>query len=136
VSPPPAAAHPPRAPSRNGHEVRWAALLLALHAALALWGATRNSVTFDENFHLPSGVLIARYGELRVSATNPPLVKALCGFAALAAGAKVPNAAALGVGEQAQVGEAFMRVNADRFQRVFVAARSVVVARLWVAKKS
>jgi hypothetical protein len=128
VSPPPAAAHPPRAPSRNGHEVRWAALLLALHAVLALWGATRNSVTFDENFHLPSGVLIARYGELRVSATNPPLVKALCGFAALAAGAKVPDAAALGVGEQAQVGEAFMRANADRFQRVFVAARSVVVA--------
>jgi len=103
-------------------------LLLALHAGLALWGAARNSVTFDENFHLPSGVLIARYGELRVSATNPPLVKALCGWAALAAGAKVPSLAAMGSGEQSQVGEAFMRANADRYQRVFVAARAVVVA--------
>ena len=128
MSPSPGAARPPNAPLGRGHEVRWALLLLVLHAALALWGATRNSVTFDENFHLPSGVLIARYGELHVSAVNPPLVKALCGWAALAAGAKVPAAAQLGVGEQGQVGEAFMRLNADRYQHVFVAARTVIVA--------
>ena len=127
------AAGPPRAattrPGRPGlrHELRWAILLLALHAGLALWGAVRNSVTFDENFHLPSGVLIARHGELRVSAVNPPLVKALCGWAALAAGARIPTAEAMGDGEQGRVGEAFMRANADRYHRVFVAARTVVI---------
>jgi hypothetical protein len=96
--------------------------------ALAVWGVLRNSVTFDENFHLPSGVMIAARGELRLSAVNPPLVKALCGAAALAAGARLPAEDALRNGEQGVVGESFMRVNADRYQRVFVAARLVVVA--------
>jgi hypothetical protein len=112
---------------RLRHEGGLAAALLVLHAALALWGAARNSVTFDENYHLPSGVLIARQGEFWVSAENPPLVKALCGWAALAAGARVPTRQAIGDGEQGRVGEAFMRANADRYQRVFVAARAVVV---------
>jgi len=109
------------------HERWWVAALLAAHVALAVWGVLRNSVTFDENFHLPSGVMIAARGELRVSAVNPPLVKALCGAAALAAGARLPSDEALRDGEQGVVGESFMRVNADRYQRVFVAARLVMV---------
>ena len=59
----------------------WIAALLALHAALALWGAARNSVTFDENFHLPSGVVIVTRGDFRVSEVNPPLVKSICALA-------------------------------------------------------
>jgi hypothetical protein len=109
------------------HERWWVAALLAAHVALAVWGVLRNSVTFDENFHLPAGVMIAARGELRISAVNPPLVKALCGAAALAAGARLPSDAALHDGEQGVVGESFMRVNADRYQRVFVAARLVIV---------
>jgi hypothetical protein len=101
--------------------------LLVLHLALAVWGAVCNSVTFDENFHLPSGVMIAARGELRISAVNPPLVKALCGAAALAVGARLPAEEALRNGQQGVVGESFMRRNADRYQRVFVAARLVVV---------
>jgi len=108
-------------------EPLWVALLLLLHAALAVWGAARHSVTFDENFHLPSGVLIAARGELRVSAVNPPLVKAAAGWAALAAGARLPSDAALADGEQGVVGESFMRRNADRYHRVFFAGRLVVV---------
>ena len=112
---------------------RWvAALLLGLHLALILWGAARNSVTFDENFHLPSGVLIAAQGNYMISPVNPPLIKALCGAAALAAGARLPDAAAIATGDQWQVGESFMRVNADRYQRVFMAAR-VVVAMISLA---
>ncbi len=105
----------------------WVVALLVVHVALAVWGVLRNSVTFDENFHLPSGVMIAARGELRVSAVNPPLVKALCGAAALAAGARLPADEALRDGEQGLVGESFMRANADRYQRVFVAARLVIV---------
>jgi hypothetical protein len=103
------------------------ALLLVAHALLAGWGAVRHSVTFDENFHLPSGVLAASRGELRVSSVNPPLVKALAGAAALAAGARVPPDSALGSGEQGEVGIAFMRANENRYHRVFVAGRMVVV---------
>jgi hypothetical protein len=121
-----------RRPASRGagpHRERlWVGLLLVLHAALAVWGAARNSVTFDENFHVPSGVLIAAAGEFRVSAVNPPLVKALGGAAALVAGARLPSAEAMGDGEQGRVGEAFMRANADRYHRVFFAARLVVIA--------
>lgn len=110
-----------------GHERWWVAGLIAVHVALAVWGVLRNSVTFDENFHVPAGVMIAARGELRISAVNPPLVKALCGAAALAAGARLPSESALRDGEQGVVGESFMRANADRYQRVFVAARLVIV---------
>ncbi|MBI1796081.1 MAG: glycosyltransferase family 39 protein [Candidatus Eisenbacteria bacterium] len=40
----------------------------------------------------------------------------------------MPDAAAIGDGEQGRVGEAFMRLNADRYHRVFFAARAVIVA--------
>jgi hypothetical protein len=115
-----------RPPAR---ERLWVALLLAAHVALAVWGAARQSVTFDENFHLPAGVLEVAYGELRVSSVNPPLVKALGGLAALAAGARVPTNQQLEPtsGEQGEVGQVFMRVNADRYHRVFFAARLVIV---------
>jgi hypothetical protein len=109
------------------HERWWVVALLAVHVALAVWGVLRNSVTFDENFHLPAGVMIAARGDLHISLVNPPLVKGLCGAAALAAGARLPSDEALRNGEQGVVGESFMRMNADRYQRVFVAARLVIV---------
>jgi dolichyl-phosphate-mannose-protein mannosyltransferase len=106
----------------------WGAGLLALHLALALWGAARNSVTFDENFHLPAGVVEVARGRFDVSPVNPPLLKAACGAIALAAGARLPADSAIAVREQSVVGESFMRRNADRYQRVFFAARCLVIA--------
>jgi len=102
------------------------ASLLGLHLVLALWGALRNSVTFDENFHLPSGVLIAARGDFRISPFNPPLVKTLFALPALAAGARLPDPAAVDTQDQWVAGESFMRRNADRYHRVFFAARCVV----------
>lgn len=116
-----------RAPLPAHVERLWVIALVVLHVTFASWGAVRQSVTFDENFHLPAGVLEAARGELRVSAVNPPLVKAVAGAAALAAGARVPADEAMGDFEQGRVGYAFMRANADRFQRVFVAGRLVTV---------
>src|SRR5436190_3445894 len=106
----------------------WVAGLLALHLALALWGAARNSVTFDENFHLPAGVVEVARRRFDVSPVNPPLLKAACGAVALAAGARLPADSAIAVREQSVVGESFMRRNADRYQRVFFAARCLVIA--------
>jgi len=111
---------------RPRHEVRWVAALLALHLALALWAASRNSVTFDENFHLPAGVVDVTRRDFGVSPVNPPLVKAACGAAALLAGARPPDPAAIATHDQWVVGESFMRRNAARYHRVFLAARAVV----------
>jgi hypothetical protein len=105
----------------------WLALILAVHAALALWGAARNSVTFDENYHLPSGVLIVAQRDFDVSVQNPPLVKALCAVPTLALGARLPDAAAIANGTQEVVGESFMRRNAARYHTLFFAARCVIV---------
>jgi len=111
----------------RAREWPWVSLLLVAHVALAVWGAAKQSVTFDENFHLPAGVLEVAYGEMDVSTVNPPLVKALGGLAALAAGARVPPLTAFPSAEQGEVGQIFMHANEDRYQRVFFAARLVTV---------
>src|SRR6266850_6491955 len=79
----------------DSREPLWVALLLAVHLALALWGVAANSVTFDENFHLPAGVMILARGDYSVSLAQPPLLKSLCALAALGAGARVPTLPAL-----------------------------------------
>lgn len=102
------------------------AALLAAHLTLAVWGAAKNSVTFDENFHLPAGVMIVARGDYDVSPVNPPLIKSLCALPALVAGARLPDSASVATRNQWAVGESFMRRNADRYHRVFFAARMVV----------
>lgn len=118
-----------RAPGRGRTpwRERWpAALLLAAHLALVLWGAARNSVTFDENQHLPAGVAIATRGDFSVEPANPPLVKLLCALPPLALGARPPAAAALAAHSQYAAGESFMRLNAARYHRLYFAARALV----------
>jgi hypothetical protein len=105
-----------------------AAGLLVLHAVLALWVARENSVTFDENFHVPAGVRILRAADFETSYAQPPLPKTLYGIAALAAGARDPDPAQAGPGRERFVGYTFMRANADRYQRVYGAARLVAIA--------
>lgn len=118
----------PAEPARvTGAERLLIVTLLLLHAVLAGWGATRNSVTFDENFHVPSGVALVARGEPGVSPVNPPLVKSLHGLAALAAGARVSADSVLARRDQWVVGEHFMRLNAARYHPVFLAARAVNV---------
>ena len=111
---------------RPHHEARWVAALIAVHLALTLWAASKNSVTFDENFHLPAGVVEVARRDFGVSPVNPPLVKAACGATALLAGARLPDPAAIATHDQWVVGESFMRRNAARYHRVFFAARMVV----------
>ena len=112
-------------------ERAWVVALLATHAVLALWGAARNSVTFDENFHVPAGAFIAARGDYDVSIAQPPLAKTLCALPALALGAKLPPDTVVMRGVvtlgEARVGEEFMRLNAARFHALYVAARCVTV---------
>lgn len=105
-----------------------AALLLLAHAALVAWGIRTQSVTFDESFHVPAGVVQVLRGDAGVSVVNPPFVKRLFGAAALAAGAAAPGDSAVATHDQWRVGESFMRRNAARFHDVFAAARLVSLA--------
>jgi hypothetical protein len=100
-----------------------AVVLLVLHAGLLLWVSTRQSVTFDESFHLPAGVRLIARGDFITSYAQPPLVKSVAGAAALLAGARVPADTEAGPGAERWVGFAFMRDNADRFHRVYAAGR-------------
>ncbi len=59
-----------------------AAVLLVLHAALAIGSMWESSPTFDEVSHLPAGLAIVRTGEVRLNREHPPLVKELAGLAA------------------------------------------------------
>ena len=109
------------------HERALVALLLCVHVALVVWGAARNSVTFDESFHLPAGYLTVTRGDFGVSTVNPPLVKALAALPALALGAHPPEAAAVATRNQQTVAVSFMRANATGFHRLFFAARLSIV---------
>jgi 4-amino-4-deoxy-L-arabinose transferase-like glycosyltransferase len=98
---------------------------LALHLVLVVWAISKNSVTFDENFHVPAGVVYVTRGDPSVSSVNPPLVKGMFGLAARAVGAKTPAPSPDGIENQVDVGWSFMLDNADRYHRVYSAARLV-----------
>lgn len=102
--------------------------LIAAHALLACWGIARNSVTFDESEHVPAGALLVARGEYRLQLEHPPLAKSLYGLAALAAGARVPPTPTGPTANEFDFGQDFAHLNADRYVRVYAAARLVGVA--------
>lgn len=122
-------ASPPTVPSRRlpRWEVGVVLAALAVHAALAVWGIAANSVTFDENFHLPAGVRILTRADFATSFAQPPLAKAVFAIPALLAGAHLPDDMTAGPGNEVFVGLSFLRENAGQFHRVFAASRLVAV---------
>ncbi len=127
-TPSPTRPAPGRSTPRAWTAQRWgwtpavSALLLS-HLLLLLWVSNRQSVTFDESFHLPAGVRLLARGDFASSFAQPPLAKAFAGAAALMAGARVPPDSVAGPGHERWVGLSFMHINADRFQRVYAAGR-------------
>jgi hypothetical protein len=81
-------------PSSTTAASRWApvfvAVILALHAAVAIWAAARESVTADEILYVTGGYYIDRYGDYRIQPENGVLPQRLHGLAALATGATHP----------------------------------------------
>ena len=100
-------------------------LLLVLHAALAVWVSSRNSVSFDEGFHLSAGIEALTRQDFLSSPAQPPLPRVLAAFGALAAGARAPEAHFAEVGNERLLAEGFMRANAAHYHAVFMAARFV-----------
>ncbi|MCC7422509.1 MAG: glycosyltransferase family 39 protein [Planctomycetaceae bacterium] len=65
-----------------------AAVALAIHFGLAVDTARRISVTFDEYWHLPVGVLNASQGRFDFERHNPPLARMWCAIPVLLAHTK------------------------------------------------
>jgi len=66
------------------------AVILLLHAAVALWAAAQESVTADEILYVTGGYYIDRYGDYRIQPENGVLPQRLHGLAALWTGATTP----------------------------------------------
>lgn len=103
-------------------------LLLLFHAAMVIPGIFRNSITFDENFHLPAGLLYLERGYTHVSLGQPPLARAVYALPALLQRPALPPDSILGINEERAAGETFLRLNASRFQPLYLSSRFVALA--------
>jgi len=61
-------------------------LLLAIHAGLLAWSATRHSPTLNEPGHLAAGISHWQFGRFELYRVNPPLVRMVAAVPVLAAG--------------------------------------------------
>jgi 4-amino-4-deoxy-L-arabinose transferase-like glycosyltransferase len=110
------------------------ALLVVVHAVLALTSLRRNSVTIDEFSHLPAGLTYWQKGTFALYHHNPPLVKLL---AALPVLVDRPIVDYGGSWERARLAGSppghvefaveFMHANAGSYFDLFNRARSVIV---------
>ncbi len=64
--------------------------LLALHAGLALWAASRETVTADEILHVTGGYFYNKYGDYRIQPENGNLPQRIAGLPAWLMGAPTP----------------------------------------------
>jgi hypothetical protein len=101
-------------------------LLLAAHAALAVDCANRLSVTHDEYWHLPVGLLNLKTGEFWYDNLNPPLVRMWAALPLLGS-ANAPDPIDARV-DATGVGDAFLRANADRYGALFARGRWMIAA--------
>ncbi len=103
-----------------------AALLLVLHAGLAVHALSGATVTVDEVAHLPAGIVYWRTGSFGLYHHNPPLVKLLAALPALAQRPIVPPGAG-GERTHFEFGFDFMYANAARYQQIYFWSRCVGV---------
>ena len=110
------------------------AVLMLLHAGLALHAAWRTSPTIDEFSHVPAGLSYWQTGTFGLYHHNPPLAKLLAALPVLAARPVVDYsgsyAQALAAGEppgHVAFAEDFMRANAARYFDLYRLARIPIV---------
>lgn len=122
---------------RSGPLVRAAAAaLLAVHIALALGSARRQSVTFDEPCHIFAGLSYWTTGDFRLAPENPPLVQLLCAALPALAGSRMPDleapdspiAWAWRHGDAYMLGRAWLFAGGNDPQRLVMLARLPIAA--------
>ncbi len=100
-------------------------LVLAAHAVLGVDTARRMTVTHDEYWHLPVGLLNLRTGRFDYNDLNPPLVRMWSALPLLLADAAPPRHGEAGASDV--FGDGFLRDNGDRYQGLLATARSMNV---------
>lgn len=103
------------------------ALLLVLHAALGIDAARRLTVTHDEYWHLPAGLLAWKTGRFDFDRLNPPLTRMCAALPLLATSAQVDPAT--DPADLTQLGDRFLDLNREGYERSFTLARSMNI--LW-----
>jgi hypothetical protein len=102
------------------------ALLLAVHAGLLAWSATRHSPTQNEPAHLVAGLVHWKFGRFDVYCVNPPLTHWVAAFPVVVADynsdwssfSDLPTAR-----HEFLMGDDFLRANRGRAQRLVTYAR-------------
>lgn len=112
------------------------ALLLAIHAGLALDAARRLSVTHDEYWHLPVGLLIYRTGRFDFDNINPPLARLWSALPLALSGSAAGDQQ--GAHDAFGYGDAFLRAHPEDYDRQFLLGRVMtvllsVVTGIWLA---
>lgn len=108
-----------------------AGLILAAHVALAVDGARRQWVTFDEVAHLPAGINYWQKRSFFIYHHNPPLTRMLAAIPVLAMNPRMEYGVDYryipGLRPEWEFGQRFLRLNRDRYLDLFIAARMVTV---------
>src|SRR3954468_14100846 len=99
------------------------AAVMLVHGALGIDAARRLTVTHDEYWHLPVGLLNLRTGRFDYDQLNPPLCRMAAALPLL-----VTSARTAGLEPEAGLagwGDAFLAANPDHYQTWFTAGRAV-----------
>jgi len=119
-----AAAAPARSPATRRVWVG-IVLLLGVQALLGIDSARKLTVTHDEYWHLPVGLLNLQTGRFDFDNLNPPLVRMWAALPLLATSTKTgPTDADLDATAQ---GAAFLRANAEQYVLYFALGRAMIV---------
>jgi len=116
----------PREASARKIGRRLLAVMLAVHAALAAWGAARHSPNVMEAVDLPAGLSHLYFADFSLRAVNPPLVRTVAAVPVALAG---PNSDWTHLGDEPAsrpeyaVGHDFIAANGERVFRLFTLAR-------------
>ncbi|MDQ3331009.1 MAG: hypothetical protein M3552_10190, partial [Planctomycetota bacterium] len=100
--------------------------LLAVHAGLLAYGATRHSPTLNEPGHLVAGLAMWEFGRFEVYRVNPPLTRLVAALPILAAGYEMDWSRFYdgpGARPEFALGEDFVKANGERSIWLFTIAR-------------
>ncbi|MCA9018097.1 MAG: hypothetical protein KDA77_22435 [Planctomycetaceae bacterium] len=97
----------------------WSAIgvLLLFQFCLGLYSAQKLTVTHDEYWHLPVGLLGWETGKFDYDRLNPPLIRTWAAVPLLFTAAKTGNPAHSS--DPADYGDAFLRANPERFHQYY-----------------
>jgi hypothetical protein len=100
-------------------------VMLAGHAVLAFDTARNMSVTHDEYWHLPVGLLNWKTGRFEFDNLNPPLVRMFSALPLLVTDARAPSIET--PTDPTGYGDRFQTVNHGRLQSLFLIGRCMIV---------